>query len=127
MSLPGLRNNQAIVVQTAIKDLMFVILVIICQIKCKKFYPVKNLAVHWPIQDYWIGGSICAVWPIFPEIPHENEILWAQEGVRLKVRLNPRTSSGSATAVHARNRATGVHRFLKGSMLNMTDSTSIQS
>ena len=21
------------------------------------------------------GGSICAVWPIFPEIPHENEIV----------------------------------------------------
>ena len=21
------------------------------------------------------GGSICAVWPIFPEIPHENEII----------------------------------------------------
>ena len=21
------------------------------------------------------GGVICAVWPIFPEIPHENEII----------------------------------------------------
>ena len=21
------------------------------------------------------GSSICAVWPIFPEIPHENEII----------------------------------------------------
>ena len=21
------------------------------------------------------GGSICAVWPIYPEIPHENEII----------------------------------------------------
>ena len=29
------------------------------------------------------GGSICAVWPIFPEIPHENEIVKAEEGVRL--------------------------------------------
>ena len=33
------------------------------------------------IQKFWIGvqitwgGSICAVWPIFPEIPHENEII----------------------------------------------------
>ena len=28
------------------------------------------------------GGSICAVRPFFPEIPHENEIIQAQEGVR---------------------------------------------
>ena len=26
------------------------------------------------VQISW-GGSICAVWPIFPEIPHENETI----------------------------------------------------
>ena len=42
----------------------------------------RAMVLQGRIQDVWIGGfklaeggSICAVWPIFPEIPHGNEII----------------------------------------------------
>ena len=43
----------------------------------------------------YLGGSLLYFYQYFLKIPHENEIIWLQKGVR----ANPLTPSKSATAV----------------------------